>query len=59
VLAVEDDGCGFDPELLPQRLAEGHIGLRSQRERVENVGGRLEIRSSPGRGTRVEIRLPC
>jgi len=57
-LAVRDDGRGFDLGLLPQRIAEGHIGLQSQRERVESAGGRFEIRSVPGRGTEVEIRLP-
>jgi two-component system NarL family sensor kinase len=57
-LAVRDDGRGFDVGLLPQRIAEGHIGLQSQRERVESAGGRFEIRSSPGRGTAVEINLP-
>jgi two-component system NarL family sensor kinase len=57
-LAVRDDGRGFDLGLLPQRIAEGHIGLQSQRERVESAGGRFEIRSAPGRGTEVEILLP-
>jgi two-component system NarL family sensor kinase len=57
-LAVRDDGRGFDLGLLPQRIAEGHIGLQSQRERVESAGGRFEIRSAPGRGTEVEIQLP-
>lgn len=57
-LAVRDDGCGFDVGLLPSRIADGHIGLQSQRERVESAGGRFEIRSSPGRGTAVEIVLP-
>ena len=57
-LAVRDDGRGFDLGLLPQRISEGHIGLQSQRERVESAGGRFEIRSAPGRGTEVEIRLP-
>jgi two-component system NarL family sensor kinase len=57
-LAVRDDGRGFDPSLLPQRISEGHIGLQSQRERVESAGGRFDLRSAPGRGTEVEIRLP-
>lgn len=57
-LAVRDDGRGFDVGVLPQRIAEGHIGLQSQRERVESAGGELDIRSAPGRGTEVEIRLP-
>jgi len=57
-LAVRDDGRGFDLGALPARVAEGHIGLQSQRERVESAGGRFDIRSSPGRGTEVEVRLP-
>jgi two-component system, NarL family, sensor kinase len=59
VLGVRDDGQGFDPDVLPQRLADGHIGLHSQRERIESVGGRLEIRAAPGEGTSVEIRVPA
>ncbi len=57
-LAVRDDGRGFDLGGLPARIAEGHIGLQSQRERVESAGGRFDIRSAPGRGTEVEVRLP-
>jgi two-component system NarL family sensor kinase len=57
-LAVRDDGRGFDLGALPARIAEGHIGLQSHRERVESAGGRFDIRSSPGRGTEVEVRLP-
>ena len=37
---VEDDGRGFAPERLPERLAQGHVGLESQRVRVEAAGGR-------------------
>ena len=58
LLAVRDDGRGFDLSVLPQRIAEGHIGLQSHSERVESAGGRFDIRSSPGRGTAVEVRLP-
>jgi two-component system NarL family sensor kinase len=57
-LAVRDDGRGFDLGLLPQRIADGHIGLQSHRERIESAGGHFEIRTAPGRGTEVEIRLP-
>ena len=58
LLTIRDDGRGFDLAVLPERVAEGHIGLQSQRERVESAGGRFDIRSAPGRGTAVEIRLP-
>jgi signal transduction histidine kinase len=53
-LSVADDGQGFDP------TAEfpGHLGLRSMRERAEAIGGSLSIDSGPGRGTRIEVRMP-
>ena len=58
VLLVEDDGCGFPPERLAERLAEGHVGLASQRVRIEASGGSMQIASTPGEGTRVEVRVP-
>jgi two-component system, NarL family, sensor kinase len=57
-LRVEDDGLGFPPERLAERLADGHVGLASQRVRVEAAGGRMEIDSGNGAGTCVLIRLP-
>jgi signal transduction histidine kinase len=48
-LEVADNGTGFDTAAdFP-----GHLGLRSMRERAENLGGRLEISSQAGGGTRV------
>jgi signal transduction histidine kinase len=52
---VADDGRGFDPATLP---AEAHYGLLTMRERAESVGGRLQIDSSPGQGTRITVTLP-
>jgi signal transduction histidine kinase len=49
VLRVEDNGAGFDPG----GEFPGHLGLKSMRERAENVGGRLEVRSRAGAGTQV------
>jgi two-component system, NarL family, sensor kinase len=57
-LEVHDDGRGFDVADLPGRLAAGHIGLQSQRERIESLGGRMEIHTAPGRGTTIRIRVP-
>ncbi|HET9322338.1 MAG TPA: ATP-binding protein [Gaiellaceae bacterium] len=57
-LVVEDDGRGFTPGRLAERLADGHIGLATQRFRVESAGGRLDVLSKPGVGTRVAVRLP-
>jgi two-component system NarL family sensor kinase len=56
-LVVEDDGHGFNPDQLADRLADGHVGLASQRVRIEAAGGSMNLASSPGRGTRVEIRV--
>lgn len=58
VLLVKDDGNGFEPASLPDRVAQGHIGLASQRERIESVGGVLRVLSTPGKGTSVEVRVP-
>jgi signal transduction histidine kinase len=50
---VTDDGRGFDP-------ASVHtgVGLSAMRERIEGLGGKIEVSSRPGEGTRVEIRVP-
>ena len=53
-LAVEDDGCGFEPH----RAVPGHYGLTGMRERAEHLRGRLTIDSVPGRGTLVETVVP-
>lgn len=54
---VEDDGVGFDPEKVA-RAGLPRFGLTIMRERADSAGGQLEIRSSPGRGTRVSFQLP-
>ena len=51
---VEDDGRGFDPAQAPQ----GHYGLIGLNERATLLGGRLRLKSTPGRGTRVEVIVP-
>lgn len=59
VVTIRDNGVGFDPEkVMEERGAEEHFGLRSLRERVELAGGEMEIRSGPGEGTEVLIRVP-
>lgn len=53
---VSDDGCGFDPRTEAENQA--HFGLKMMRERAELTGGRLEVRSAPGRGTKVMAYIP-
>ena len=50
-LTIEDNGCGFDGAVPAARGA----GLANLRKRLEELGGRCEIRSTPGQGTRVEL----
>jgi two-component system, NarL family, sensor kinase len=57
LLAVEDDGRGIELARLGARVADGHIGLASQRARIESSGGSMDIVARPGQGTRVEVRL--
>lgn len=52
-IAVRDDGRGFDPS------AVSGLGLSGLRERVELFGGSLEIRTSAGEGTEVQVRVPA
>jgi len=54
-LTVTDDGTGFDPDEVPR----GHLGLIGMRQRVELVGGELQVESRAGHGTSVEARLPA
>ena len=49
ILEVRDDGVGFDP----LGSFPGHLGLHSMQERVSSLGGRLQIESTPGAGTRI------
>jgi two-component system NarL family sensor kinase len=57
-LTVADDGHGFADGVADRRLAEGHIGLASQRIRIESAGGTLRLRSGAD-GTVAEVELPA
>ena len=53
-LRVADDGCGFDPA----KDGGDGFGLRSMSERLVKLGGRLDVESAPGKGTRVNGVCP-
>ena len=55
LLAVRDDGVGFDPA---SPGTGGSLGLASMRERVRLVNGTLDIESAPGRGTAIIAWVP-
>ena len=54
-LHVRDDGRGFDPALT--RASGSGLGLEGMAERARLVGGELDMRSAPGAGTEVTMRL--
>jgi PAS domain S-box-containing protein len=56
-LTIADNGCGFDGSRLG-RDNDGHFGLTFMRERMEQIGGSLEIDSKPGAGTMVTLEVP-
>jgi len=56
---VEDDGVGFDVSILKAGYDErGSLGMLNMRERAELAGGKWEITSTPGKGTRVSLWVP-
>lgn len=60
ILRIEDDGRGFDVERRAREAEhEKRMGLRTMRERVRLLGGRFEIQSEAGKGTRLAARVPA
>ena len=53
-LSVEDDGKGFEPSAIP----EERYGLVGINERAKLLGGTVDVRSSEGVGTQIEVRVP-
>lgn len=58
-LLIADDGIGFDPnankEIDPM---VGGFGIMSMKERAELLNGKVQVKSSPGRGTKVYLSIP-
>jgi two-component system sensor histidine kinase UhpB len=60
MLTIVDDGLGFDPgSVRDNALQLQHLGILGMQERAELVGGRVEIASQVGKGTRIRINVPC
>jgi signal transduction histidine kinase len=53
-LVITDDGRGFRSESIPS----GHYGLAGINERVHLLGGRFDVQSKPGAGTRLLVAIP-
>ncbi|OEZ63549.1 type IV pili methyl-accepting chemotaxis transducer N-terminal domain-containing protein [Duganella sp. HH105] len=56
-LSVRDNGHGFDPAAL-ESLGEAHVGINIMRERAQRIDAQLHLKSAPGAGTEVVLRLP-
>jgi PAS domain S-box-containing protein len=56
-ITVADDGSGFDPAQWGSGH-DGHFGLAFMRERMAQIGGRVEVDSRLGTGTRVILEVP-
>ena len=58
VMRCYDNGVGLAPAILSHGKREGHWGLVGMQERAAVIEGKLQLRSVPGRGTEIEIRIP-
>lgn len=58
-LEIRDNGCGFEvPDRWIELARRGHLGLVGTAERVQSIGGKLNIISAPGKGTTIQVSLP-
>ena len=58
-LCVADNGAGYDPSVSASMRRRQGLGMVTMRERAEALGGTFDIDAAPGRGTTVQIRVPC
>ena len=56
IFVAEDDGVGFDPDT--DQHERPSLGLLSMRERAITQGGKFDLRTAPGEGTRIRIEIP-
>jgi signal transduction histidine kinase len=57
-MTIKDDGAGFDQNQPHINQKEKGFGLAGMRERATCVGGALSVKSTPGTGTEIEVRIP-
>lgn len=57
-LTLSDSGRGFDTRALRRAGSAGRLGIVGMRERAALLNGRLDVRSRPGRGTKLRARIP-
>jgi two-component system sensor histidine kinase UhpB len=57
-MGIQDDGRGFEAPAAGQERPAGHYGLRFMADRAAEMGGTLEVSSTPGRGTDITVHVP-
>jgi len=57
LITVEDDGAGFDVDVLEKKENEGS-GLKNVKTRINYLHGTMDVQSQPGKGTTINIELP-
>jgi len=59
MMTVTDDGQGFEaPGKIEGMVSAGRLGLMGMHERARLLNGKLQIKSAPGKGTEITVRLP-
>ena len=59
IVTIRDNGIGFQlPEKISDLSRSGKLGLVGMQERVRLLGGNLEVKSEPGKGTSVIVEAP-
>lgn len=58
-LLISDDGKGFDKSVIKSmRQTDGGYGLLSMKERVELLNGKFDVKTAPGKGTKIFVSIP-
>jgi signal transduction histidine kinase len=52
---LSDNGVGFTAAA---NEGSNHYGLKGMKERIEKLGGTLDLQTAPGKGTRIDIEIP-
>ncbi|HEU4760391.1 MAG TPA: sensor histidine kinase [Dehalococcoidia bacterium] len=58
-MSITDNGAGFRLTDMSELARKGKLGLLGMQERIQMLGGSLQIRSTPGRGTTIKVEVPA
>ncbi len=59
IAQVADNGKGFDVEAMQSRYSKGSsFGMINMNDRAEHIGGTLDLKSAPGKGTTITVKIP-